>query len=44
MQNYAIMLQPDRMKDYPEDLRKYVVDSKPDAEKLYKATKEKLGR
>jgi hypothetical protein len=44
MQNYGIMLQPDRMKEYPEDLRKYVVDSKPDADKLYKATKEKLGR
>ena len=43
MQNYAIMLQPDRMKHYPEDLRKYVEDSKPDAEKLYKATKDKMG-
>jgi len=41
MQNYAIMLAPDRMKDYPEDLRKYVVDSKPEADKLYKAVKEK---
>jgi hypothetical protein len=38
------MLKPDRMKDYPEDLRKWVVDSKPDAEKLYKAVKEKTGR
>jgi hypothetical protein len=44
MQNYAIMLQPDRMSHYPEDLRKYVESSKPDADKLYKATKEKLGR
>ncbi len=44
MQNYAIMLQPDRMKRYPEELRKYVEDSKPEADKLYKATKEKLGR
>ncbi len=44
MQNYDIMLKPDRMKDYPEDLRKWVVDSKPDAEKLYKAVKEKTGR
>jgi hypothetical protein len=44
MQNYEIMLKPDRMKDYPEDLRKWVVDSKPDAEKLYKAVKEKTGR
>ena len=44
MQNYEIMLKPDRMKDYPEDLRKWVVDSKPDADKLYKAVKEKTGR
>jgi hypothetical protein len=29
------------MKDYPEELRKYVIDSKPDADKLYKAIKEK---
>jgi hypothetical protein len=43
MQNYEIMLRPDRMKDYPEDLRKWVVDSKPDADKLYKAVKEKRG-
>ena len=35
------MLKPDRMKDYPEDLRKWVVDSKPEADKLYKAVKEK---
>src|SRR5882724_7927381 len=34
MQNYDIMLKPDRMKDYPEDLRKWVVDSKPEADKL----------
>ena len=41
MQNYPIMLAPDRMKNYPEDLRKYVVDSKPDADKLYQAIKAK---
>jgi hypothetical protein len=41
MQNYQFMLRPDRMKDYPEELRKYVVDSKPDADKLYAAAKEK---
>ena len=41
MQNYQIMLAPERMKNYPEDLRKYVMDSKPDADKLYKAIKEK---
>jgi hypothetical protein len=44
MQNYPIMVAPDRMKNYPEDLRKYVVDSKPDADKLYKAVKEKTNR
>lgn len=44
MQNYDIMLRPDRMKNYPDELRKWVVDSKPDADKLYKAVKEKTGR
>jgi hypothetical protein len=44
MQNYDIMLRPDRMKFYPEDLRKYVVDNKPVAEKLYKDVKVKTGR
>jgi hypothetical protein len=44
MQNYKIMLVPDRMKSYPEDLRSYVIDSKPDADKLYQAVKEKLHR
>lgn len=43
MQNYNFMLRPDRMRDYPEELRKYVVDSKPDADKLYKAAKDKTG-
>ena len=41
MQNYEIMLRPDRMKDYPGELRKWVVDSKPEADNLYKAVKEK---
>jgi hypothetical protein len=41
MQNYEIMLRPDRMKDYPEELRKWVTDSKPEADKLYAAAKEK---
>jgi hypothetical protein len=41
LQNYDIMLKPDRMKDYPEDLRKWVIDSKPEADRLYKAVKEK---
>ena len=44
MQNYEIMLRPDRMKDYPEDLRKWVVDSKAEADNLYKAIKEKTNR
>ncbi len=43
MQNYQFMLRPDRMKNYPEDLRKYVEDSKPEADQLYKAVKEKSG-
>ena len=41
MQNYQIMLAPDRVKHYPDELRKYVVDSKPGADSLYKAIKEK---
>jgi hypothetical protein len=41
MQNYQIMLAPDRMKHYPVELSKYVVDSKPGADSLYKAIKEK---
>jgi len=44
MQNYQIMMAPDRMKDYPEDLRKYVVDNKANADALYKAAKAKTGR
>ncbi len=44
MQNYEIMLKPDRMKDYPEDLRKWVIDSKPEADKLYATVKEKTHR
>src|SRR5882757_3886482 len=40
-QNYEIMLRPDRMKDYPEDLRKWVQDSKGEADTLYKEVKEK---
>ena len=44
VQNYEIMLRPDRMKDYPEELRKWVADSKPEADNLYKAVKEKTNR
>jgi hypothetical protein len=42
-QNYAIMLAPDRMKNYPENLRKWVTESKPEADKLIAAVKEKTG-
>jgi len=41
MQNYDIMLKPDRMKDYPEDLRKWVVDNKAEADKMFALAKEK---
>jgi hypothetical protein len=41
MQNYAIMLKPDRMKDYPEDLRKWVMDSKAEADALHAKVKAK---
>jgi hypothetical protein len=44
MQNYEIMLRPDRMKDYPEELRKWVQDSKAEADKLDQAIKEKTNR
>jgi hypothetical protein len=40
--NYAIMLKPDRMKDYPADLRSWVVDHKTDADKLLKQVNDKL--
>ena len=42
MQNYEIMLKPDRMKHYPEELRKWVIEHKPDAEKLKKQIQEKM--
>jgi hypothetical protein len=42
-QNYQIMLAPDRMKNYPEDLRKWVVDSKPESDKLAALVKFKTG-
>ena len=44
MQNYPIMLKADRMKDYPEDLRKWVEENKPEADKFYKEVKAKVGR
>jgi len=44
MQNYQIMLAPDRMKDYPEELRKWVIDNKPVADKMLAEAKEKTGQ
>ena len=41
MQNYDIMLKPDRMKDYPEELRSWVVTSKPEADKMWALAKAK---
>ena len=35
-QNFDILLRPDRMKDYPEDLRKWVEDHKEEVDKLVK--------
>jgi hypothetical protein len=42
-QNYDIMLKPGRMKDYPEDLRKWVEDSKDEADKMMAEAKAKTG-
>lgn len=44
MDNYTIMLKPDRMKDYPDDLRTWVVDSKPEGDKMMALAKEKTHR
>ena len=41
-QNLDIMLKPDRMKDYPEDLRKWVTDAKPEVDKIVADLKEKM--
>ncbi len=38
-QNYEFMLKSDRMKYYPEDLRKWVVEHKVEADKLYAEAK-----
>lgn len=42
MQNYELMFNRDRMKDYAENLRYWVVDSKSEAD--YKAVKAKTNR
>jgi len=41
--NEAIMLRPDRMKDYPADLRQWVIESKPEADKLTALVRQKTG-
>jgi hypothetical protein len=38
-QNFDIMLKPDRMKDYPEDLRKWMEDKKDDVDKTWEDLK-----
>jgi hypothetical protein len=43
-QNYEIMLKKDRMKEYPEDLRKWVEDSKAEFDKMYAASKKHTNR
>ncbi len=44
MQNYDIMLRPDRMKDYPDDLRQWVISSKDEADQMVKLAKSKTNR
>lgn len=41
--NEAIMLKPDRMKDYPTELRQWVIDFKSEADKLYALVRQKSG-
>jgi hypothetical protein len=41
MQNYQILLKPDRLKDYPDHLRTWVMDSKAEADALYAKVKAK---
>jgi len=44
MQNYNLLSKPDRLKDYPEDLKKWFDDTKPEAEKFMKEIKAKANR
>lgn len=44
MQNYDIMLKADRMKEYPEDLRKWVMDHKAEADEIYAGIKKHTSR
>jgi hypothetical protein len=43
-ENYKIMLAPDRMKEYPEELSKWVKDHKEEADKIYADLKSHLNR
>ena len=40
-QNFAILLKPERMKEYPQDLRRWVEDHRDDVDKTYAELKEK---
>ena len=40
-QNLDILLKPDRMKDYPQELHKWVEDAKPETDKIMDELKEK---
>ena len=40
-QNFSILLKPERMKEYPEDLRKWVEDHRDEVDKIYAELKEK---
>ena len=40
--NLEIMLRPDRMKDYPEELRKWVQDAKPKADAMVAKLKDRV--
>ncbi len=41
--NENIMLRPDRMKDYPAELKQWVIESKPEADKLSALVRQKTG-
>jgi len=43
-QNYDLLSRPDRLKDYPADLKKWFDDTKPQAEAMTAELKKKLNR
>lgn len=43
-QNYNLLSAPDRLKDYPDELKKFFDDTKPESEKFMKELKEKAHR